>query len=167
MAGSTPDPGWAGRCWQTARDPLPNGWRDSVSERVRIHTITVACTDARAAARFWRDFLGYEVRANHTSSIHLEDPDGVGPDLLFAWTEDAKVAQNRLHFDLRPPNQDAALEHALMLGATVADIGQSGHESWVVLHDPAGNEFCILQSTDDLAAWAATAALPTSPDLDS
>jgi hypothetical protein len=31
-----------------------------VSTRVTIHTITVECTDAHAAARFWRDFLSYE-----------------------------------------------------------------------------------------------------------
>jgi hypothetical protein len=31
-----------------------------VSTRFTIHTITVECTDAYAAARFWRDFLGYE-----------------------------------------------------------------------------------------------------------
>jgi predicted enzyme related to lactoylglutathione lyase len=31
------------------------------------------------------------------------------------------------------------------MGATRATIGQSGDESWVVLADPEGNEFCVLQ----------------------
>src|SRR5690606_36632543 len=34
----------------------------------------------------------------------------------------------------------------LALGARHADVGQSGEESWVVLADPEGNEFCVLSS---------------------
>lgn len=136
-----------------------------MSERVTIHTVTVECTDASAAARFWRDFLGYAIKANHTRSIHLYDPTGLGPDLLLAWTDDAKVGKNRIHLDLRPTDQDAAVDRALTLGATLADIGQTGVESWVVLHDPTGNEFCILQTTDDLADWEATVGPPTAPDV--
>lgn len=33
-----------------------------------------------------------------------------------------------------------------MLGATHADVGQTGEETWVVLADPEGNEFCVLRS---------------------
>jgi hypothetical protein len=35
------------------------------------------------------------------------------------------------------------VERLLELGATRADVGQ-GDESWVVLADPEGNEFCVL-----------------------
>jgi catechol 2,3-dioxygenase-like lactoylglutathione lyase family enzyme len=137
-----------------------------VSTRVTIHTITVECTDAHAAARFWRDFLGYTVEANHTTSVHLRDPDGIGPDLLLARADSAKVGKNRIHLDLRPDDQDMAVERALTLGATLADIGQTRRESWIVLHDPAGNEFCLLQTTDDLANWEEAAGPPTAPALD-
>jgi hypothetical protein len=37
------------------------------------------------------------------------------------------------------------------LGATRSDIGQTGNESWVVLADPEGNEFCILAEPDGTA----------------
>jgi hypothetical protein len=107
--------------------------RSSVSERVAIHTVTIECADAWTAARFWRDFLEYEVKPNHTSSVHLSDPTELGPDLLLAWTDEAKVGKNRIHFDLRPTDQDGAVNRALALGATVASIGQAGDESWVVL----------------------------------
>lgn len=138
-----------------------------MSTRVTIQTVTVECTDASEAARFWRDFLGYEVKANHTRSIHLYDPHGLGPDLLLAWSDDVKEGKNRIHLDLRPDDQDSAVARALTLGATLADVGQTGDESWVVLHDPAGNEFCVLQTMDDLAAWEATARPPTAPGLSS
>jgi hypothetical protein len=35
----------------------------------------------------------------------------------------------------------------LGLGASRADVGQ-GDESWIVLADPEGNEFCVLSSRD-------------------
>lgn len=138
-----------------------------MSTRVTIQTITVECTDALAAARFWRDFLGYAIKANHTRSTYLSDPDGLGPDLLLARTDDVKEGKNRIHLDLRPDDQDNAVERALTLGATLANVGQTGEESWVVLRDPAGNEFCVLQTMEDLAAWEATARPPTAPDLSS
>jgi hypothetical protein len=44
----------------------------------------------------------------------------------------------------------------LELGATHADVGQTGEESWVVLADPDGNEFCVLRAfTDDELAQIA------------
>jgi hypothetical protein len=53
----------------------------------------------------------------------------------------------RLHVDVSPTDrdQDAELERLLALGATRADVGQSGAESWHVLADPEGNEFCLLR----------------------
>ncbi|MBA3286615.1 MAG: VOC family protein [Acidimicrobiia bacterium] len=37
------------------------------------------------------------------------------------------------------------VERLLALGAKHADVGQ-GEQSWVVLADPEGNEFCVLSS---------------------
>jgi hypothetical protein len=63
-------------------------------------------------------------------------------------TPDAKVSKNRLHIDLNATDrdQDAEVQRILALGATRVDIGQ-GEQSWVVLADPEGNEFCVLRST--------------------
>jgi hypothetical protein len=35
----------------------------------------------------------------------------------------------------------------LEVGARTADVGQTGEESWHVLADPEGNEFCLLRRT--------------------
>jgi hypothetical protein len=56
-----------------------------------------------------------------------------------------KSAKNRLHLDFRPGDRDAEVDRLLALGATRADIGQ-GEQTWTVLQDPEGNEFCILGS---------------------
>ncbi len=44
-----------------------------------------------------------------------------------------------------PDDQQAEVERVLALGARRVDIGQ-GEQTWVVLADPEGNEFCILSA---------------------
>jgi hypothetical protein len=78
-------------------------------------------------------------------------PDGknhlapVPPTLTFAHVPEGKTGKNRLHLDLSPADreQDEEVRRLLDLGARHADVGQDD-ESWVVLADPEGNEFCVL-----------------------
>ncbi len=67
------------------------------------------------------------------------------PGLLFVRVDQAKVTKNRLHLDFRPDNQTREVDRLLDLGASRVDIGQ-GRQTWVVLADPEGNEFCVLSS---------------------
>jgi catechol 2,3-dioxygenase-like lactoylglutathione lyase family enzyme len=54
---------------------------------------------------------------------------------------------HRVHLDLSPDRgeQEAEIERILALGARRVDIGQTGAESWTVLADPEGNEFCVVR----------------------
>jgi hypothetical protein len=47
--------------------------------------------------------------------------------------------------DFRPDDRDAEVARLLALGAAPADVGQ-GEQTWIVLQDPEGNEFCVLGS---------------------
>ncbi len=49
-----------------------------------------------------------------------------------------------MHLDVSPADRDQQSELARLLaaGARPADVGQSGDETWHVLADPEGNEFC-------------------------
>ena len=70
------------------------------------------------------------------------------PTIFLAQVDEDKVAKNRVHFDVSPVDvsQEEEVERILALGATHADVGQTGEESWTVLADPEGNEFCVLRS---------------------
>lgn len=61
-----------------------------------------------------------------------------------------KAGKNRVHFDLRPDDQDAEVRRLEQLGASKIDIGQ-GDAPWVVMADPEGNEFCVLRAMNDEA----------------
>jgi catechol 2,3-dioxygenase-like lactoylglutathione lyase family enzyme len=118
----------------------------------RITTIVVDCTDPDRLAEFWCAVLGYEVVDRENEDIEIGPPrqaeKGPAPTLLFQRVPDPAPGKNRLHLDLNATDRDqgAELERLLDLGATRADIGQEGTESWQVLADPEGNVFCLLRS---------------------
>jgi len=117
--------------------------------------LAIDCADPRSLARFWCSVLGYEVQDEDDGIVTIGAAmatDGQGhhgpvpPTLTFARVPEGKAGKNRLHLDISPidQEQDQEVRRLLDLGARPADVGQTGEESWVVLADPEGNEFCVL-----------------------
>jgi hypothetical protein len=96
----------------------------------------------------------------HSNSVQLVGDEG--PTLLIQ-PSDRPVERGAIYLDLRPDNHSACVARALELGATHADIGQAGDEGWVVMADPGGNLFCVLQSREDHQASLATAPGTPTP----
>ena len=101
--------------------------------------------DPAALGRWWQEALGWVVVNDDPEEFEIRPAPDRFPGLLFAAVPEPKTVKNRLHLDFRPGDKDREVERMLALGATGADVGQ-GDESWVVLADPEGNEFCILSS---------------------
>jgi hypothetical protein len=107
--------------------------------------VIVDAADPVALGQWWREALGWVVVNDAADEYEIRPlPDGL-PGLLFVPVPEPKVQTNRLHLDFRPNDQRAEVERLLSLGATRADVGQ-GEQTWVVLADPEGNEFCVLAS---------------------
>ncbi|MEU7791065.1 VOC family protein [Amycolatopsis sp. NPDC049159] len=117
----------------------------------RITGLVLDCHDPDRLAEFWCAVLGYEVIGHEPDGLELGLPGaalGDGPPtLVLARTDDPRRGKLPLHVDVNPVggDQEAELERLLALGARPADVGQDGTESWVVLQDPEGNEFCLLR----------------------
>jgi predicted enzyme related to lactoylglutathione lyase len=107
----------------------------------RWNELVVDCHDPQRLAEFWSRVLDVKIVGSDHESVWIDST----PRLLFGRNPDVKTVKNRLHIDLTPDDQDAEVERILGLGATRADVGQTGEESWVVLADPEGNEFCVLR----------------------
>lgn len=114
--------------------------------RIEVDALLIDTPDPDALAMFYEDLLGWVRTFEDEGEVMIGSRDGSGFPILFVEEHDEKVAKNRLHLDLRPDDQAAAVQKALDLGATHVDIGQ--HEdpdvTWVVMADPDGNEFCLL-----------------------
>ena len=65
---------------------------------------------------------------------------------------DPKTVKNRVHLDLTSSaaDRDQEIDRLIALGARRVDIGQTGAESWTVLADPEGNEFCVVRPKETL-----------------
>ena len=111
---------------------------------LRFAEICVDANDTAALSAWWSHALGWAVEpAEDEGEWLLRAPAGAGPDWLFLPVPEGKAVKNRIHFDFTPADQRAEIERLLGLGARHVDIGQ-GEQTWVVLADPEGNEFCIL-----------------------
>ncbi|MDN3024354.1 VOC family protein [Streptomyces sp. S.PB5] len=105
--------------------------------------LNVDAADPVALGRWWAEALGWVVVNDDPDEYEIRPDKDRLPGLLFAPVPEAKTIKNRLHLDLRPEDQAAEVARLLALGARHTDVGQ-GEQSWVVLQDPEGNEFCVL-----------------------
>jgi len=117
---------------------------------LRWQCICVDSTDPAPLARWWAELLGWRITHEGDDEVVLEPPAGSpledrSPDILFLKVPEEKREKVRIHIDLRPDDQEAEVARAESMGATRVDIGQ-GQQTWVVLADPQGNEFCILRA---------------------
>ena len=114
---------------------------------IRVTDIVVDCSDARVAAEFWCAALGYRVTASDDTGLAIGG-DPAQPALVFLESADPKTGKNRVHVDVCPTegtSRDDEVARLEALGAMRVDIGQSG-TSWVVMADPEGNEFCVMDT---------------------
>ena len=105
--------------------------------------VIIDSSDPEALGRWWASALGWVIVNGDPEEFEIRPAPDQIPGLLFARVTEPKTIKNRLHLDLRPVDQQAEVSRLIDLGATYADVGQ-GNETWVVLADPEGNEFCVL-----------------------
>ncbi len=111
-----------------------------------IGWVLIDCVDLEAMTEFWCQALNLEhVRTGPSGGHILEAADGTGRRLGLLPAASPKNGRNRVHFDLRPDDQEGEVSRLERLGARRVDIGQTA-ASWVVMADPEGNEFCVLRS---------------------
>lgn len=69
-----------------------------------IKSVTFDCTDALRLAEFWAEALGSNVDEDATpEKAFVEAPGWGGPNMWFNAVPEPKSAKNRMHFDLRAP----------------------------------------------------------------
>jgi catechol 2,3-dioxygenase-like lactoylglutathione lyase family enzyme len=124
----------------------------------RLDNVVVDAADPAALAGFWSAALGAAITYQDENEVDVGLP---GFDLAFVPVPEPKTGQNRVHLDLASASaedQAAIVDRLLGLGARHVDIGQ-GDVPWVVLADPEGNEFCVLEPRDEYRDIGPVAAI--------
>jgi predicted enzyme related to lactoylglutathione lyase len=118
----------------------------------RFFSVVIDTRDVRAMGAWWAAALRWSVIHEADDEVVVIPPDaeiseGV-PGLVFVPVPEAKTTKNRIHLDLASRSVEHQAElvgELLAAGASRIDIGQDDSVPWVVLADPEGNEFCVLQ----------------------
>jgi predicted enzyme related to lactoylglutathione lyase len=120
----------------------------------RLLALCVAAASPLRLARFWAGLLDWEM-ADEPYGIALLPSDDTGFLMRFLPTQERKTGQNQMHFDLTSTSledQQQTVARSLGLGARHIDIGQLPEEGHVVLADPEGNEFCVIEPGNNFLA---------------
>ena len=125
---------------------------------VSLHHIVIDAHDLPRLARFWSQVLDWKILSQREREIVTGTDTDAAVGICLMPASDEKSVKNRVHLDLNPggdagpDDREAEIRRILALGARRVDIGQSGDESWTVLADPEGNEFCVLRAKRTLIA---------------
>ncbi len=107
--------------------------------RSRLYAIVIDCDDLDAGVRFWSAALDATVKATDEPYASLA-VDGLSLSLLLQRVPEPKTAKSRVHLDIGTDDVEAEVRRLEGLGAR----RQAMVESWWVMEDPCGNEFCVV-----------------------
>ena len=114
---------------------------------LRVGTVVVNVQDMRRAVDFWSAALGYRPREPELDPrfMTMVDPAGRGIPVSLQRSETLSAAPVRIHLDLYTSEQQRHVERLVGLGAKrIEDWPYPPDPDFVVLRDPDGNEFCVI-----------------------
>ena len=113
---------------------------------MRIGSIVIHCHNFDDMVTFWQKALHYVPREPANDGwIVLCDPDGKGPNLSFEARPTPPPRRSWIHLDLYTDMRDHEVDRLLQLGARRYPWRYGPGSDFVVLEDPDGNLFCVVQ----------------------
>ncbi len=97
---------------------------------------------------FWKAALNYEVEHKDPSGgfVILRDPARLGPNISLDQAPARRTGKRSwLHLDLYTMHQAGEVERLVGLGARRYPWRYSADADYVVLEDPDGNLFCVVE----------------------
>ena len=107
--------------------------------------LTMDANDVESLADFWCEATDYTVADSHYPILAVlasEKPNY--PRLLILQVPETKSAKNRVHIEFKTDDLKSEAERIVELGATLIEEREFGDTQWIVMQDPEGNEFCLV-----------------------
>jgi len=117
-------------------------------ERVAVGSIVIRCFEYDRMFAFWQAALGYEVAHTDPNGgfVILRDPTGQGPHISIDQAPVRRSGKRSwIHLDLYTSNQDSEVDRLVALGARRYPWRYDPGADYVVLEDPDGNLFCVVE----------------------
>jgi predicted enzyme related to lactoylglutathione lyase len=112
--------------------------------------LVLDCVEPQRVEPFWRAALGYRSLFSAEEIVVLVPDGDSGPPLLLHQVPEPKDGKNRMHIDLVRDDVEAEVTRLEALGARRVHDGlrSMGPTQWIVMVDPADNEFCVSTGVD-------------------
>ncbi|MDQ4095950.1 MAG: VOC family protein [Actinomycetota bacterium] len=115
---------------------------------MKVGSVVIDCNDFETMSAFWAAALRYVPREEPEPDwVVLCDPTGRGVNVSVQQVPERRVGKNRLHLDLYTDEQEREVERLLELGARLHRRDSEPEEDFVVLEDPEGNLFCVIEKS--------------------
>lgn len=116
---------------------------------LRVGSIVIRVDDLERQAAFWSAALGYEARRADDDFVILKPLEGDGPNVSLDRVRSTVQVPPRIHLDLYAADQAAEVARLLALGATEVHWDKRPADAdYVILADPEGNRFCVVDVSD-------------------
>jgi catechol 2,3-dioxygenase-like lactoylglutathione lyase family enzyme len=115
---------------------------------MNVGSVVIDCNDLDRMRTFWQEALHYVTRGPLEDDwVILRDPEGTRVNVALQVVPEHRLGKNRLHLDLYTDDQEGEVKRLLGLGATRHPRVPEPGEDFVVLEDPEGNLFCVVDVT--------------------
>jgi hypothetical protein len=114
---------------------------------VSTSTTSTTSTGLRQPA-FWQEALNYVTKRPASGGwVVLRDPAGKNVNVSLNQVSETLTGRNWLHFDLYTSDQKGEVERLLKIGATRHPQTYEPGDDFIVLEDPDGNLFCVVDTS--------------------
>jgi catechol 2,3-dioxygenase-like lactoylglutathione lyase family enzyme len=120
---------------------------DGPRRQIWVGSIVIRCRRFEEMLAFWQSALGYIPQAPPEDGwVILTDPTGKGPNISLDRVERPPPLGDvsRMHIDFYTDDGKGEVERLLGLGATRYEREAGPDDDFVVLVDPDGNRFCVV-----------------------
>jgi catechol 2,3-dioxygenase-like lactoylglutathione lyase family enzyme len=113
---------------------------------LRIGSIVWGVRDVPRAIEFWCTVLNYRPLHEPSDDWAILVPrDGPGPQMAITIVSSDAQTHQRHHLDLYATDRAAEVDRLLALGARRVEWRYPEGADYIVLADPDGNKFCVVQ----------------------
>lgn len=117
---------------------------------IRVGSIVIRVDDLQRQTEFWSAALHYVPREGPTDDdfVLLRPGDGVGPNISLDRVRSTVQIPPRIHLDLYAEDQAGEVKRLIGLGATEVHWDKRPPDAdYVILADPEGNRFCVVDAS--------------------